>query len=257
MIRCTAIVAALAIAGIVVAGPPRLTVQGVATLEVPADQFSLTIGAVASAATVTEARTEVDTTMAKLVKLVTDLGLVRDSEWHTGRYDVDPQWKPRPQRSQRSEAWTPEIIGYSVRSSLSITSQKLTLAGTLVAKGAKAGATEIGSLKFSLSDPRSSRAKAIRTATTHAVADATTLADAAGVSLVQILQISLDGAEMTPPRPIEYKSMATAHLGRAAFDMESAPDITAGTVKVTASVTAEWEIAPTHGAQIDPSGSPD
>jgi len=255
MIRLSAIIALLAISVIASAGPPRLTVRGEARLDIPADQFSLTIGATASAATVKEARTEVDATMTRLVALVNIEGLVRDSEWHTGRYDINPQWKPRP-RGQQSESWTPKIVGYSVRSSLSITTKKLKLAGTLVAEAAKAGANEIGSLKFSLSDPRSSRAEAIQTATRHAIADATTLAGAASVDLVQILQISLDGAQTTPPRPIEFKSMA-ATLGRTAFDMESAPDITAGTVTVTASVTAEWEIAPTQGAQIDPSGSTD
>ncbi|MDP6987606.1 MAG: SIMPL domain-containing protein [Phycisphaerales bacterium] len=250
MIRLAIVISLLAPCVLATANSPRLTVQGESRLEVPADQFSLTIGATATATTVEEARTEVDATMTKLVAMVTKVGLTRDTEWHTGRYDITPQWKPRP-RGQHTETWTPEIIGYSVRSSIAITTGKMTLAGVLVAEAAKAGANDIGALNFSLSDPRSSRSKAIQTATRHAITDATTLAEAADVDLVRILQLSLDGAQTTPPRPIEYKA---AMVTSRAYDMmDSAPDITAGTVTVTATVTAEWEIAPTDGAQTEQS----
>lgn len=253
--KCVAVIlSVLATCVVASANSPRLTVRGEAKLEVPADQFSLTIGATATAGTVKEARAEVDATMIKLVTVVTSAGLERDTEWHTGRYDITPQWKPRP-RGQQAGTWTPEIIGYSVRSSISITTTQLTLAGTVVAEAAKAGANDIGSLRFTLSDPRSSRAAAIQTATKHAIADATTLAHAADVRLVQILQLSLDGAQTTPPRPIEYR--AETLMGRVASDMNSAPDIAAGTVTVTATVTAEWEIAPNRGAQTDQPESTD
>jgi len=234
-----------------------LTVRGEARLEVPADQFSVTLGATATASTVKEARTEVDATMSKLVEVVTASGLTRDDEWHTSRYDVTPQWEPRPPRAQGS-TWTPKIIGYSVRSSIAITTQQMDLAGTLISHAAKAGANEISALSFSLADPRSSRADAIKTATKHAITDATTLADAAGVGLSQILQLSLDGAQATPPRPVEHRYMA-AKMGRAAFDMdmESAPDITGGTVTVTANVTVEWKIAPNRGVETQMLGSTD
>ena len=124
----------------------------------------------------------------------------------------------------------------------------------LVAEAAKAGANEIGALNFSLSNPRSSRSRAIQTATKHAIADATTLAEAADVDLVRILQLSLDGAQTTPPRPIEYKA---AMVASRAYDMDSAPDITGGMVTVTANVTAEWEIISKNGDQTDQSGSTD
>ncbi len=253
MTRLYPVIALLALCTIASANSPRLTVQGEARLEVPADQFSLTIGATATASTVKAARTEVDATMTKLIAMVSTAGLKRDEEWHTGRYDISPQWKPRP-RGQQSDTWTPEIIGYSVRSSIAITTEQMALAGVLVAEAAKAGANEIGALNFSLSNPRSSRSKAIQTATKHAITDANTLAEAADVDLVRILQLSLDGAQTTPPRPIEYKA---AMVASRAYDMDSAPDITGGMVTVTANVTAEWEIISKNGDQTDQSGSTD
>lgn len=243
MKRLAAVIAALAMCATTSAAS-ILTVRGEARLEVPADQFSITLGSTATAATVKEARTEVDATMSKLVEVVTTAGLTRDDEWHTSRYDITPQWEPRPNRTQGSAStWTPKIIGYSVRASIAVVSQKMPLAGTLIARAAKAGANEISALNFSIADPRSSRAEAIQTATKHAITDATTLANAAGVGLIRILQLSLDGAKTTPPRPVEHRYMM-ANVGRAAFDMDSVPDISGGTVVVTANVTAEWEIAP-------------
>ena len=105
MTRLYPVIALLALCTIASANSPRLTVQGEARLEVPADQFSLTIGATATASTVKAARTEVDATMTKLIAMVSTAGLKRDEEWHTGRYDISPQWKPRP-RGQQSDSWT-------------------------------------------------------------------------------------------------------------------------------------------------------
>ena len=256
MIRHAAILTLLAsTTGALAATSSTLTVTGESRIEIPADQFALTVGASATDATVDAARAEVDKTMSQLVTVVTEAGLTRHDEWHTSRYDVSPQWKPRP-RNADSSTWKPEIVGYTVRSSLLIKSTRIDLAGELVAKSAKAGANEIGALRFSLSDPRASRKQAIQKAARHAIDDATSLADASGVGLVRILRLSLDGADATPPRPVEHAYMLGSPM-RAMSDSDSAPDISGGMVTVTASVTAEWEIAPTTGAQKEQSGSAD
>ena len=67
MTRLYSVITLLVLCTIASANSPRLTVQGKTRLEVPADQFSLTIGATATASTVEAARTEVDATMTKLV----------------------------------------------------------------------------------------------------------------------------------------------------------------------------------------------
>ncbi|MDP7029336.1 MAG: SIMPL domain-containing protein [Phycisphaerales bacterium] len=253
MIRASAIAAALLSAWTVAASAaPTLTVNGHARLEVPADQFSLSLGASASAPTVEAARSEVDGIMRQLEGVVATAGLTEHTEWHTGRYDVRPQWKPRP-RNTDAATWTPEILGYTVRSNISITSDKMSVAGTLVAEAAKAGANDIGSLSFSLKDPRTSRREAIQQAARHAIDDAATLAAASQVTLVRVLQLSLDGAQTTPPRPVEAMYAGTA-MARAMSD-NSAPTLSGGMVTVTASVTAEWEIAPTVGAQPEQTGT--
>ena len=112
-----------------------------------------------------------------------------------------------------------------------------------------AGANQIGSLYFSLKDPRTSRQEAIATAAKHAIEDARTLAAASGVSLASIRQLSLDGANLQPPRPIEYKTLAPRAMVAMDFEASAAPDIAGGTVTVTANVTAEWMIDQLHRAE--------
>ncbi|MDG1838004.1 MAG: SIMPL domain-containing protein [Phycisphaerales bacterium] len=255
MIRLLATIAMLAtITSVATAVGGTLAVSGQSRLDIPADQFSLTLGATATDTTVDAARADVDATMAKLVAVVTDAGLTKHKEWHTDRYDVSPQWKPRPRNAD--DSWKPAIVGYTVRTNLSITSTKMELAGVLVAKAAKAGANSIGALHFSLADHRASRKQAIEEAARHAIADATSLANASGVGLIQILRLSLDGANASPPQPVEHAYMLGSAM-RSMSDKDSAPDISGGMVTVTASVTAEWEIAPMNGAQKAQSGSAD
>lgn len=245
-------VAGLALSTTVAAG--TLTVSGQARLEIPADQFSLSIGVSHTASTVDAARAKVDPVMNRLIETVDGLKLKRHKDWRTSRYDVSPQWKPRPRNAGAD--WTPEIIGYKVRSGLAVTSTKMDVAGQLIAKAAEAGANDIGAVQFSLADPRTSRQEAIQTAARHAITDASSLASASHVRLMEIRQLSLDGAQSNPPRPAEHMYMAgTAMMRGAAADKASAPDISGGMVTVTASVTAEWEIAPISGAQTEEAGS--
>jgi len=242
--RAAVILMTLASCSIAAAG--TLTVSGQARLEIPADQFSLHIGVADVAEKVADARAKVDSTMATLTEVVTKAGLERHTEWHTDRYDITPQWKPRPRNIDPS-TWEPSIIGYRVSSGISITSTKMAIAGTLIADAARSGANDIGALRFSLEDPRSSRAKAIQTAARHAIEDAIELASASSVLLVKINRLSLDGANASPPRPVEHAYMVGTAMR--SMDLDSAPDISGGMVTVTASVTAEWEIAPSIGAQ--------
>ena len=225
-------------------GEDILVVTGTAELDVPADQFSLRLGVTAAAPDVSAARQQVDTAMHALASTVESLGFERHAEWRTARYDISPQWKPRPRNA--SSDWKPEIVGYRVNSAVNVTSQKMDLAGKLIAEASKSGANEIGALRFSLADPRASRKEAIQTATRYALADAHTLAEAAHVRLVRVQHLSLDHASASTPRPVEYGWAAGAP--RMAMDKEAAPNIAGGTITVTANVTARWDIAPADGA---------
>lgn len=245
--RLIACILAIASCTAALANVPTLTVRGEATLEVPADQFTISLGSTHTADTVSDARAEVDRHIAKITAALKELGFTRDIEWKTGRYDVTPQWEPRPKNFPKD--WKPKIIGQKVTVSISVKSTQLSKIGPLISKASDAGANQIGSLYFSLKNPRTSRQEAIATAAKHAIEDARTLAAASGVSLTSIRQLSLDGANLQPPRPIEYKTLASRAMVAMDFEASAAPDIAGGTVTVTANVTAEWIIDQLHRAE--------
>ena len=118
---------------------------------------------------------------------------------------LQPVWTPRPRAA--GENWRPEIIGYQARNQIEVVTADLAGVGTLLATAVRAGATDVDGVHFSLEDDASARADAIRIATERALAEATTLADAAGVRRGRILELRLDGASTQPPPMLRAASM--------------------------------------------------
>ena len=107
----------------------------------------------------------------------------------------------------------------------------------LIAAAAEAGANDIGSLYFDLSDPQKYRDKAIREAAVNARADAQSLAMAAEVDIIRILSLDLDHSQPVPVRMDFERGMGLKAMGAVA-----APTIVAGDVSVQASVNMVCEI---------------
>jgi len=217
----------------------RLTVRGQAVLNVPADQMQLEIGVVTSGDTAETALQRNSTDMRRVEEAIKAAGLSAD-EYRTGRFQIQPKWSPRPRNAD--EDWRPRIVGYSVTNTLQIKTKKLKVAGKLIESCAAAGANDIGAVVFDLAEPRTYRSEAIEQATANAKADARTLAKAAGVNLVRVLSIGLDGAV---ERPQERVGHEYARAAMAAGD--AAPVIMPGTVRVEASVGITFEISDLPG----------
>lgn len=219
--------------------PAVLTVSGRATLEVPADQLRISLGVEAEARTVDEAHAKAVSAMDDVIKAMKKLGLEEKTEFTIERYNVNTQWSPRPRNPEPQ--WRATIVGYTVDTQMQIKTGKLELAGKIISSGVDAGANDIGNVMFDLADPRTSRNEAIENATLNAMNDARTMADAAGVKLVSIQSLSLDGSNYQP-----RQLKAAAEYGRAgamAMDMASPAPIVSGNVTVHASVQLTWRIS--------------
>lgn len=212
---------------------PKLTVQGRAELEKPADQARLTVGVVTEAKEASDAMKDNNRVMDDIVKAIRKVGL-EEGEYETGQFRVRPQYSRRPRQPGRD--WEPEIVGYEVTNELAIKTKKIELVGDLLQESNKAGANTVEVTGFDLADPRKYRGEAIREATQNAVSDAEALADAAGLELVRIVAVNLD--QGWRPQPM-MRTMSTA---RAEMDAGGSPSITAGTVTIDASVTLVYEI---------------
>ena len=94
-------------------------------------------------------------------------------------------------------------------------------------------ANGVDSVRFELADDREARDDAIRNATEDALAEARVMANAAGLSLGDVLELRLDHARTNLPQPMMQARMEMAAMdsGMRAMPMEP------GEVTVTASVT--------------------
>ncbi len=214
---------------------PVLTVRGAAQLQKPADQLRISVGVVTESDEAPTALRENTRQMNDVIDALKKTGLT-DKEYQTSRFQIQPVYSRRPR--QAPVDWKARIIGYRVSNSLNVKTKKLYLAGELIQAANEAGANSIDSISFGLADPRTHRSEAIRAATAYALADAGTLAEAAGLRLVRVLSITLDQAAAPGPIPIQRMSAGMAMAEAAP------PPISPGDVTVRASVTVVYEIAP-------------
>ena len=212
---------------------PMLTVTGEAALEKPADQLHISLAVVSNNPEAAKAVSENSRKMNRVIDALKRLGLT-EKEYETGHFSITPRYQPRPRNSGND--WKPQIIGYTVENSLNIKTTQLSLIGDIIEDGVDAGANSVSSISFDLADRRKHRAEAIREATMNARADAEALAQAAGVKLVRVLSVNLDGARSPSPMPMEKVFMA-----RGAAD-SAPPPIQPGDVTVRANVTLVYEI---------------
>ncbi len=214
---------------------PKLTIRGQAELEKPADQVRLSIGVVTEDKEAGAALKDNNRLMEGVIKAIERVGLTED-EYETGRFRIRPEYDRRPRQPEPN--WEPKIKGYEVTNTLVVKTKQLDLAGEIIAAANKAGANTAEISGFELSDQRRYRAEAIAEATRNALTDAATLAEAASLELVRVLAINLDNT----PNRMPQRAMASRSAGMA--EAGSRPPINPGDIKVTATVTIVYEIAP-------------
>lgn len=215
---------------------PQLSVRGSAEIDKPADQFRISIGVVTENADATEAMDSNNDKMEDVIAALEKAGLGQ-REYQTGRFQIQPRYTQRDPRRADPD-WSPRIVGYQVSNTVEVKTKQIDLAGEFIQAANKAGANSINNIRFDLADSQTHRGEAITRATINAMSDAKALAEAAGLQLVRVLSISLDGAQPpSPPIPMYGRSMA----------MESSADaapVAPGDVTVRAAVTIVYEIAP-------------
>ena len=211
--------------------PATLAVRGQATIRKPADELTINIGVVSRGRTAEIALKENNSKMNDLIKSLLMAGLEK-GEYQTGYFNIRPIYSQRPKDAPSD--WEPHIVSYEVNNSLSLQTEKIKLAGSLIDTATKSGANNINNIQFGLKNPQIYREEAIAAATKNAISDANSLSKSAGVNLVRIRTLSLEGAEAPPPSPQRGVFYAKAMA-------ESVP-VEAGNVEITTSVTITYEI---------------
>lgn len=186
-----------------------ITVVGIGKVNLTPDVAQVNIGAEISAATVSEAKAEVDRRVAAIVTVLQNMGIA-EKDIQTTQYSIyyerDPYY-PAVEREPGQEAQG----AYRVSNMLNVTVRDMDLVGELLDAIVEAGANQVYGVTFTVSEAQKWESDARQEAMADAQARAEELARLANVELGDVLSVSevVGGA----PSPMAYVVVERAAAG--------------------------------------------
>jgi uncharacterized protein YggE len=226
------IAAVLAASPAAIAGPEEghhamrtIIVTGVGEASAAPDMAVLNLGVDADGETAAEALQKNSAQMDATIKSLRDAGVDKKDIQTSGlnvsaKYDYSRDNAP------------PRLVGYQASNRVSVNLRNLDKAGAVIDKAVSVGANRLDSISFAFNDPKPITNAARKDAVADARSKAELYADAAGVKLGQVIQISDSFTQS--PGPI----MVTSRMRMA----EAAVPIEAGESTISASVTIIYGI---------------
>lgn len=226
-----ALAAAALLAAPAEAGEPHpmsrtIIVAGNGEASAAPDMAILNLGVEAEGATAAEALRKNSAQMDATIKSLRDAGVdkkdIQTSNLNVGaRYDYSRDTSP------------PRLIGYQATNTVSVKLRDLDKAGAIIDKAVGVGANRINALSFSFADPKPLMDKARKAAVADARDRAALYAEAAGVRLGPVMQISDSYAPVPGPLPVR---------ARMEMAQSAAAPIEAGESTISANVTIIYAI---------------
>ncbi|RFC67566.1 MULTISPECIES: SIMPL domain-containing protein [Mesorhizobium] len=183
------------------AGPermlPRITVTGEGQATMVPDIAILTIAVMREAKTARDALTANNDAMAAVIAAMKSSGIAERDLQTTGI-----QINPRYEYPQKADGGQEAVLAaYQVTNTLSVRIRDIEKTGEILDKSVSLGVNQGGDISFSNENPAQAREEARKKAVADAIAKAKTLAEAAGVSLGNVLEIS-ETSPVSPPIPM-------------------------------------------------------
>lgn len=202
--------------------PTRVvSVVGVGQVAAEPDMAVISLGVTHQAKTARAAMDMVNAGAAALLEALAALD-VAPRDVQTDQFSVSPIWDSNNQ--------TRSIIGYEARNSVSVRVRDLPRLGVVMDAALSAGSNDFNGLRFTMQDPAPLEAQARQAAVKDALARATELAEAAGVTLGPVLTLTEQNGRGQP------MMMAAAR----SEDMA----IATGEVAISASVSMTFDLIP-------------
>jgi uncharacterized protein YggE len=220
--------AALAAQGLAQGAAPiqrTITVSGEGEAKAAPDEAHLRAAVVTQARKAADALAANSRAMNQVFAALKRLG-IPDKSIQTSNFTVEPQYK-----SDRNGDSTQAISGYQVSNEVVVTVDDLTKLGPALDALVTSGANSLGSMDFTIRDPKPMMAAARGAAMKDAASRAETYAAAGGFQLGPILAVNESGAEM--PEPV---------MARPMMRMAAAVPVASGENTVSATVTVTFEI---------------
>ena len=169
------------------------------------DLALLTLSVMREAKTARAALDANNDAMAAVIAAMKSAG-IKDRDLQTAGIQISPRYNytNKPDGSQEAE-----LVAYQVTNTLSVRIRDIDKTGDILDKAVSLGVNQGGGIAFSNEDPSAAVTEARKKAVADAMAKAKTLADAAGVSIGRVLEIT-DQNIAPPPMPINAKAFDAA-----------------------------------------------
>ena len=181
--------------------PPRIIVMGEGEATVAPDMALLSLSVMREAKTAREALDANNDAMAAVISAMKSFG-IEDRDLQTAGIQINPRYNytTKPDGTQEGE-----LVAYQVTNTLSIRIRDLQKTGEILDRSVSLGVNQGGGVSFANENPSAVITEARKKAVADAIAKAKTLAEAAGVGLGRVLEIS-DQNYASPPMRIEAKA---------------------------------------------------
>jgi uncharacterized protein YggE len=210
--------------------PETVSVTGTGKTTLTPDRFTFTSGVQTVAPTVEDAVNQNNARVASVVAALKKAGAT-DREIRTSNFAIWPQ-------QDYSQGKLPRILGYQVSNDVTVTTDKIDMAGKLLQVAIAAGVNHTSGLVFQVSDPTRGRDQGMKAAFDDAKAKASVLAQAAGRALGKTIWMSEGAGEVIrPPIPMQRSAM----VGRAEGAISDVP-VESGTQEMTFAVSVMFEL---------------
>lgn len=206
--------------------PRQISVTGEGQVETVPDMATITLGVTNEAA---DARAAMDATSVAVTRVLgrlSELGIA-ERDVQTQQFSLNPVWSNRGSNQEQRA----KITGFVASNMVLVRVRDMSVLGVILDSVIADGANDFNGLQLSVQEPRPFLDQARRDAVADAIAKATLLADAAGVTLGPVVSMVEHGGG----RPVQMMEMASARGG-------SAP-IAGGEVSISASVSMVFSIA--------------
>ncbi|UVC11961.1 SIMPL domain-containing protein [Rhizobium sp. TH2] len=183
---------------------PVIVVSGQGDASVVPDLAIVTLSVAETAKTAREALDINNGAMTSVMKALKDQGIA-DRDLQTSGLAIQPQYS-YPQNEDGTPK-LPILNGYTVTNGLTVRVRDLAKLGAILDQSVTSGVNQGGDIRFTNDNPEKALEEARTEAVKNAAAKAKTLADAAGVKLGRVVEISesVGGAD---PQPMMRMQMA-------------------------------------------------
>lgn len=181
---------------------PRIVVTGEGEATVRPDMAVISLSVMREAETARAALDANNAAMNAVIAALKQAG-IGERDLQTSGLSIQPRWDYPRTEDGSQEA---RLVAYQVTNSITIRVRDLSQLGAVIDNAVSLGVNQGGSISFTNEDPDAIIDRARRAAVDDAMARARTLADAAGVQLGDIIEIT-EQASAPPPVPVAARAM--------------------------------------------------